>query len=352
MNQPRSGGVAAARGVIRRFVDDFFVDERLGFSPDGAGEHLLVQVEKTSANTAWVAEQLARFASVRPRDVGFAGRKDRHAVARQWFSIWLPGTANPDFSDCKIEGVTILATHRHLRKLRAGALSGNRFKIIVRELDGDRAALERRLQTASTEGVPNYFGEQRFGRDASNLQRARDWFDGRIRLRGTNRSMALSAARSALFNAVLAERVKTGIWHTAIAGDALNLDGSGGFFHCGEPDDEIRQRLETGDIHVTGPLWGEGEPLVSDAAAELERRVVATEPALVAGLSQARLKHQRRALRVMPRSFQWQFGEDTLRLEFVLPRGTFATSVLSELLDLSTATPTTNTLDAAVASRD
>lgn len=334
MNYPRSGGPASAQGVLRSRAQDFVVEERLGFEPDGNGEHVLLHIEKVDANTAWVADQLARFAGVRPRDVGFAGRKDRHAVARQWFSIWLPGAQDPDFKACVIEGVTILSCTRHGRKLRPGALVGNRFDIVIRELSGDRAELQERLVTAAEHGVPNYFGAQRFGRNGANLSRARDWFAGRLRLHGTQRSMALSAARSALFNDVLAARIEARNWVNALRGDALNLEGRGGFFVCEQPDDEIKSRIACGELHVTGPLWGTGDQVVKADAAALETRVAGHESELLAGVCKARLRQERRALRVMPRSLHWQMDETTLRLQFELPSGTFATSLLAEVLEL------------------
>ncbi len=353
MTWPPAGGPRPARGVIRSVREDFRVDERLGFDADGTGEHVLLHIEKIGANTGWVAERLARFAGVRARDVGFAGRKDRHAVCRQYFSVWMPGAQPPDWMACRIEGVTILDVSRHGRKLRPGSHAGNRFEIVVRELQADSSALEQRLAAIGSLGAPNYFGAQRFGRDHSNLKLARAWFAGEAHPRGTQRSLALSAARAVIFNDVLAARVEAGTWTRAQPGDCLNLDGTGSFFlyepadpgrdrgdaRPGQtplrqaPDDETASRLAAGDIHVTGPLWGEGELPSTGAVAALERDVAGRHGDLCAGLVQARLKHERRPLRIFPRSFQWRADGPTLTLGFELPRGAFATAVLDEFLD-------------------
>ena len=163
---PQFCGTPENSGTIRTHPADFFVDEVLGFEPDGAGEHLFVQIEKTGANTPWVASRLADMAGVSPRDVSYAGRKDRHAVARQWFSIWLPGRCDPVWDNADIEGVQILKSMRHGRKLRRGALAGNCFVIVVRQLEGPQSELEKRLLHIRDSGVPNFFGPQRFGRVA------------------------------------------------------------------------------------------------------------------------------------------------------------------------------------------
>lgn len=337
MITPRAGDTPQCGGTIRSRPEDFHVDEVLGFEPDGEGEHLFVQVEKTGANTAWVATQLAGFAGVAARDVSYAGRKDRHAVTRQWFSLWLPGRSDPAWNNCDIDGVRIIRSLRNGRKLRRGALAGNRFVIVVRELNGPRAGLEQRLGEISSTGVPNYFGPQRFGRAGSNIDMARRWFSGAIRLKGNKRSMALSAARSALFNAVLAQRLRDGSWLSCLRGEALNPQGRGGFFVCDSPDEEILKRIASGSLHITGPLWGSGEPIVRDEVAALESAVISTDAKLATGLAATRLDHDRRALRVIPENLTWELGEDLLTISFGLPKGAYATGVLAELLNVRDA---------------
>jgi len=220
---PRVLGQPDARGLIRSCPEDFRVDEELGFEADGEGEHLLIHLRKRNRNTDQVARQLARHAGVRARDVSYCGLKDRVAVTTQWFSIWLPGKPDPDWSSLEDDDVKILSQTRHRKKLPRGALRANRFTLVLRELEGDREALEKRLVRVLEQGVPNYFGEQRFGRGGSNLQAAQSMFAGhRVKDRHL-RGLYLSAARSFLFNEVLAARIAEGNWNQVLAGEALML---------------------------------------------------------------------------------------------------------------------------------
>src|SRR5690606_6499281 len=157
------------RAAIRSRPDDFIVEEMLGFEPSGQGEHLFLTIEKRGANTHWVAQQLARWAGIPEHAVGYAGLKDRHAVTRQAFTLHLPGREEPALESLAIPGVDALAVHRHQRKLPRGALRGNRCTLTLREVAGDADAIEQRLCQVASRGVPNAFGEQRFGRDAGNV---------------------------------------------------------------------------------------------------------------------------------------------------------------------------------------
>ena len=194
---PRAFGPAVLTADIRSVPDDFIVEEVLGFEPSGEGEHVFLIIEKRDANTAWVAQQLARWAGVGEVAVGYAGLKDRHALTRQAFTVHLPGREPPALETLAIDGVRVLAQHRHQRKLPRGALRGNRFTLTLREVAGDRGAIEHRLAQIAARGVPNAFGEQRFGRDGGNLAAARAMFAGR-RVSREKRSILLSAARSVL----------------------------------------------------------------------------------------------------------------------------------------------------------
>lgn len=326
-------GQPEVRGVIRSRTDDFEVNEELGYELSGEGEHLYLLVEKRNQNTGWAAEQLARGLGVPLRDVGYAGLKDRHALTRQWFSMHLPGRDDPDLSTLRIDDIAILQQVRHHRKLRTGGLQGNSFRIVVRELNGDTAGIETRLKSIVTSGVPNYFGEQRFGNDGGNLGKALSMFKGETRPRRALKSIYLSAARSFLFNEVLSRRIETNTWQRPLAGDVMMLEGSHSVFKSkGESADELASRLVAGDIHVTGPLYGKGSPLVEEEAAQLEEAVFSRHPELVAGLQAAGLKPERRALRVIPKELRWQFEDDSLILNFTLPAGSYATAVLRELV--------------------
>lgn len=311
------------------------VEEILGFETEGVGNHALLVVEKRGANTGWVAAQLARHADVNVRDVGFSGHKDRHAVTRQAYTLPLPATA--DVATClewRGEGYVVIAASRYGRKLRPGSHRANRFVLRVRDLAGERAGIESCLQRIRDEGVPNYFGPQRFGREGSNLARVRAWAAGGQGPRDrAQRGFQLSAARSYLFNQVLAARVVGGDWQRLLPGEAVMLDGRRSFFAAPEIDATLIERCRTMDVHPSGPLPGRGESPATDLALAIEQSALAGEGALIELLATERIDHERRALRLPVREFEWLFeGDAELVLRFVLPRGTFATAVLHELL--------------------
>jgi tRNA pseudouridine13 synthase len=339
---PCAYGSAPARGRIRVAPEDFIVREWLGFAPDGEGDHWLLTVRKRGANTHWVAKQLGRLAKIPPRDVGFAGLKDRNAITEQAFTIPVRSAIGSDWIGVTGDGFEVINAVRHRRKLKRGALRANDFEIIVREFSGDAAALANRVESIAAAGVPNYFGPQRFGIDGGNLTRAQQWFSGAIDLQDRfERSFALSAARSAIFNAVLARRVTEGTWNQLQAGDIANLDGSNSIFAVDAPDDVLVERCRQLDIHPSGPLWGRGELATQGSVAQLEQQVANHYDVFAGGLTKAGLDQERRALRMRVSDLSWSIDADRLTLKFRLPRGTFATTVLHELLDnaFSQATP-------------
>jgi tRNA pseudouridine13 synthase len=315
---------------------DFEVTERLGFQPSGEGAHDWLWVEKTGANTEWLARQLARHADVPGRDVGFSGLKDRHAVTRQWFSV-PRRDGDVDWEAVDIDGVRVLGVTRHAKKLKRGVHRANAFRIRLRDPAGrvKTASLVERYDAILALGVPNYFGPQRFGH--ANVDRAVELFLGR-RLARAQRSMALSAARAAVFNAVLDARVGDGSWGRILPGEAANLDGSGSVFATTPDDAALQDRALCLDIHPTAPLWGRGGPAPSDGeAAALEQAVIAANPelaSLAAGLERAGVNAARRACRVVPKGLAMSIEADALTLRFELPRGAYATSVLREIAAL------------------
>ena len=330
---PYAYGGPLISGVLRTEPADFRVDEILGFEPSGQGEHAFVLIEKTDANTEWVARQLADAAGVAPMAVGFAGLKDRHAITRQTFTVQMPGRSDPDWSTLAIPGVSVLAATRHNRKIKRGAHRGNRFRIRVRRVQGPVEDVEARLATIRERGVPNYFGEQRFGRDGQNVALAEALFEGR-RIPRPQRGFALSAARAHVFNAVLAARVANGNWNLGLDGEVWMLGGSNAIFGP-EPWNEIlAARLAALDIHPTGPLWGNGELRCTAAVRELELAAIGAHATLARGLERVGLEQERRALRLRANelSHTWESG-DCLVLEFHLAAGAFATTVLRELCD-------------------
>ncbi len=332
---PYAFGGPVASGQLRSTPEDFIVRELPVCEPDGAGEHVWLWLRKRGANTEWVARQLARFAGVTAREVSYAGLKDRQAITEQWFSIQLPGKADPDWRAAQIEGVEILRAERHGRKLKRGALRGNAFELRVRAVNGVRDAIEQRLCALRDRGMPNYFGEQRFGRDGGNLAAAAAMLRGEgPRLERHVRSLYLSAARSFLFNQVLAARVRDGSWERALEGDALQLDGRRAWFIAADTDADIVPRVQALDIHPTGPLWGRGRLESQAAAREFEEATLADYADWRAGLERAGLEQDRRALRVRVADLAWDWeGQDCLVLRFALPSGSYATALLREVID-------------------
>lgn len=291
---------AAATGAVRVAPEDFEVTETLAFEPTGAGEHLYLFVAKRGLTTRAVQQALAVAAGVAPLDVSYAGMKDKHAVARQWFSVRRP--RRETFADTG--HWTVLETAWHERKLRRGELRANRFRIRIRDVSGPVAA---NLERVARDGVPNYFGPQRFGTDGGNVARAVAWLDaGRPAVSHFARGLHLSSLRSFIFNEVLAARVANGTWRTPLPGEAL-IDGG-----------------------ASGPLWGRGRPPTTGAAEGLEAAVAGRHDAIANALEHAGLRHERRPLGVAAHGLAWRADDHGLVVAFSLPPGAYATSVLRE----------------------
>ena len=327
-------GQPSGQGKIRSIPEDFIVKENLAFEPSGAGEHAFLQIEKTGENTDYVARQLARFANVRQRDVSFAGLKDRNAVTTQWFSVWLPGKADPDWTQFETNSMKVLQSVRHARKLKRGVLSGNSFKLIIRDWQGDQDKTIRQLEAIKANGIANYYGAQRFGNEGQNVNKALAMFQG-AKAGREQRSLYLSAARSYLFNQILAYRVTRKMWNQPVAGDTYMFDLSHSCFKSQLPDAEIIRRLDAKEIHPTGALWGRGEAGVTADTLSIEQGIIDAYPELAQGLIASEVDKDRRALRVNVQDLDWQFVDDaTLALAFTLPAGSYATSVLREIIEL------------------
>jgi len=329
---PHAHGGPPLAGVIRSEPEDFRVDEDLGFAPDGAGEHAFVRVEKRNANSEWVARELARFAGVAVHAVGYAGMKDRRALTRQTFSVHLPGRPDPDWATLLNPEFHVLDSQRNSRKLKTGALRGNAFRIVLRDAAGDRGAFDERIAAIFSGGVPNYFGQQRFGRGGGNVERARAMFAGR-RMQRHERGVLLSAVRSFLFNEVLAERVRSGNWNRAVEGDVWMLAGSQSIFGPEPMSQDLADRLASGDIAPTGPMAGDGALRTQADAAAIETEVFGRHGDLISGLSQNGLRQERRALVLRPSGLRAAWLEsDVLELEFSLKKGAYATVIIRELV--------------------
>ena len=332
---PCAWGEALGSAVLKATAEDFQVDEVLDIPLSGDGEHLWLWVEKRGLNTEEAARRIAKAAGVALRTVSYAGLKDRQALTRQWFSIQLPGKADPDLSAAQSDTLRILKTTRHKRKLQRGAHAANGFTLRLTQLVADKEGLQARLEMIARQGIPNYFGAQRFGYQGGNLGEAREYAARQaLPEQRAVRSRLLSTARSYLFNQVLAARVADGSWQRAQVGDLLAFTDSRSFFPAGEAECND-PRLAILDLHPTGPLWGSGPSPASGAAFALEQATGEREAALRDWLVRAGMEHERRILRLPIGGLTWHYPEpDILQLEFVLPAGCFATALLRELVDL------------------
>jgi len=319
---------------LRSTTADFKVFEVLPFSPCGEGEHLFIKIKKIGLNTTAIVRYLAQYFSVKEQLVSYAGLKDRFAVTEQWFAVHLPGKQVFDLSDLVIEGVEILEYARHNKKLRIGALSGNRFEITLRNVT-DINELIRRWHAVSEFGVPNYFGEQRFGIEGGNLTRAKELFAGKKVKDKKKRGLYLSAARSFLFNQQIHQRLSTNHFEQLICGDVMMLSGTQSVFLLEEVDQVIEQRLVDKDIDITAALWGAGSIMTKGITLEHELQLRESYPDFCQGLIKFGLKQERRKIRltISDTCIDSNKDQNCVTLSFNLPAGCFATTVLRELVD-------------------
>lgn len=332
---PRAYGSACGQAVLKAVAEDFQVNEVLDIPLTGEGEHLWLWVEKRELNTEEAAKRLARAAGVSLKLISYAGLKDRQALTRQWFSLHLPGKADPDLSAANSTELQVLKQVRHNRKLQRGAHSANGFLLRLTQLKADQGLLEQRLCQIKAGGVPNYFGLQRFGFEGGNISEARHFAaQGTLPQQRNRRSRILSSARSWLFNRVLAVRVAEQSWNQVLPGDLLSFTDSRSFFPA-EQTSRDDPRLAALDLHPTGPLWGQGSSPAQAQVQVLEDQIAEQELDLCRWLAGADMRQERRTLRLPISELTWHYpAPDILQLEFVLPSGCFATSVVRELVDL------------------
>ena len=321
-------------GRLKAEFADFIVREELGYPLAGEGEFVAVKVRKTNSNTLFVGEQLAKFVGISVKNMSYAGLKDRHAVTEQWFCLHLAGKETPDFSAFECEGVEILEVTRHNRKIRTGALEGNYFELLLRDVE-ETDELKQRLNQLQAVGFPNYFTEQRFGRDGHNLTQAQRWASGEISVKDRKkRSFYLSAARSEVFNLVVSQRIADQQMQTVLLGDYLQLAGSNSFFEVKAEDlVQSQQRLDENDVLLTAPLIGENS--LEQKGNEREKAIVAQHENLISLMKKERMNAARRAILCKPQDLHWQFEPEGLRLTFFLNSGSYATGLVRELIILN-----------------
>ncbi|MEH6588706.1 MAG: tRNA pseudouridine(13) synthase TruD [Halioglobus sp.] len=334
INSPPAWGEPVGRAVIRACPENFIVHEQLGFEPSGEGEHVFLHLEKRLLTTLELQERIASFCAVPAMDIGFCGMKDRNAVTRQWFSVRLAGKTEPDWQLLSEDSqVSVLSVQRHLRKLKRGVHRANNFQLRLSTVQADVGLLEARLQTIREQGVPNYFGPQRFGRGGNTLVQARRWqSSGQRKITRKKRSLYLSALRSWIFNEMLTARVQDHNWNTLLPGDYCMLQGSRSRFAYSADDTEVHDRLRQLDIHPGLPLWGSGAGIAAQDLPGITDEMILS----CKFLEQEGLEVGYRATRLMADDFCWEFCDDgSLHLQFSLVPGGYATAILAELTEYS-----------------
>lgn len=326
-------------GRLKERPEDFVVEEIPAYEPCGEGEHLFLWIEKIDVAADDLTRHIARTLGISSRDVGTAGLKDRRAVTRQFVSV--PASCAAGLGRIATGRIRVLKSARHRNKLRTGHLRGNRFSIRVRNVDAGAAARVGEIaQAIERSGFPNYYGDQRFGRDDETLKRGLDLLRGRARPEEIARArrrfllrMAVSSVQSALFNTVLAERLCDGLFCTVLPGDVMQVAASGGQFVATDGPAEQR-RFDRRETALTGPIFGpkmtaaQQEPAVREARAlsgwELSTDDFTRFGKLTSGT--------RRPIVVWPQTLHIQTESADVRFEFELPSGVYATSLLREFL--------------------
>ena len=324
-------------GVLRSRPEDFFVDEEPAYLPAGAGDHVFVHIEKRGLTTAQAVERLARELGVAARDVGVAGMKDRHAVTRQWLSL-PPPVAPETVRTLALPDLAIVDVARHPHKLRTGHVRANRFVLVVRDVTADAASRAEAIlgKLAQPPGAPNWYGEQRFGRDGDNAERGLAIVRGEKPPRDKKLARLLvSALQSQLFNAWLVARMTDGLYARVVAGDILHKTG-GGQFTCEDPSVD-GPRLLAGELGITGPMFGDRmrRPPDGSEAATREDAVLAAAGLArdaFAGVRVLAEGTRRDAAIAVADPRVRALGEGVLEVSFTLPGGAYATAVMRELM--------------------
>jgi tRNA pseudouridine13 synthase len=329
--------LAGTGGAYKLTPEDFEVEELPAYLPSGSGDHTFLWIEKRGLTTPEAVQRLAAALGIPAAEAGTAGLKDKQALSRQWVS--LPRVPPERALGLELPGVRVLDARRHPHKLRTGHLHGNRFAIVLRGCGPGALARARAvLDRLAGRGLPNYYGEQRFGRDGGNIERARALLAGRLTVRDRReRRLLVSALQSALFNALLRERVAAKTERQALPGDVLAKQPGGGLFVCSDPAVD-QPRVDRWEVTPTGPMFGAkmmAPPAGSDPAA-LEAAVLAESGLTLADFARAGklAEGTRRVLVIRPDDVTAAAGADpdALRLTFALPAGSYATVLLAEVL--------------------
>jgi tRNA pseudouridine13 synthase len=313
----------------------FVVQEIPLYEALGEGPHVYVQLTREGLTTQALRQRLAQIFGLRDVDVGYAGRKDRHARATQTFSLSLPNVDEQTVAS-RIEAslpVDVEWVCRHRNKLRAGHLLGNRFEIVVLRLPPDALVAARRIVEALAErGLPNFYGPQRFGRYGDNAERGREILvTGKGPAKRWLRQLLVQAYQSELFNRWLVQRMERGWFDRILGGDVAKKLDTGGLFEVEDADIE-RQRFKDNEITYTGPIYGSRMWWAGGAPGTLERSVLEQAGVTEEMLDKAHLTGSRRRGRLLLDDLRVDPHPDGLLFTFSLPKGAYATTVLREVM--------------------
>ncbi len=332
LDWPRAYGLPKSTAIFKQTPEDFQVDELFENAFSGEGEHIVLKIEKRGLNTEEVVKSLARMVNKPVKLISYAGLKDRHAKTTQWLSIHAAGEEIAGVGELEGSGWKVLEHTRHNKKLRPGFLSGNHFVIKLRNLS-DPEDLIQRIEKIKINGVPNYFGEQRFGRECGNLIKAEHLLLQGKRVKDRFlQGMYCSAARSWIYNLILAKRVNESTWNKPLAGDVMQLNGSKSIFVIDKIDEEILNRIQEHDLSPASPLPGKNKNIVKDAALTLINEVYADWQPWLAGLEKQGLEEAWRANILQVEQLRCTIEDQVAELSFILPAGSYATVVLRELV--------------------
>ncbi len=340
----------AVSAKLKVAFTDFKVEENLGFEPTSSGEHIFLKVKKINLSTLDVARKLSEITGLKMSSIGYSGMKDKRGECVQWFSIPFQEELENLIGSLENDQLMVITKHLNTRKLRIGSHKENNFRIKLRDCRGEKSEFERRLYRVMEQGIPNYFGVQRFGKHMNNIRTVMNLAQERPNLLTPefskkrmaksvlNKGILISAARSYVFNQVLSTRIESGNWNEYVPGDVINLDGTDSYFLVANDqwDDTLEERLNNFDIHISGPLAGiiaqEYKYVTKSKAADIEGVYLIKFRPLVKKLIEMNVLASRRPMRFRPKDLRWSWeGDDILDLSFSLRRGCYATSLLREV---------------------
>ncbi|WP_440615893.1 tRNA pseudouridine(13) synthase TruD [Cysteiniphilum sp. 6C5] len=319
-------------GKLKTYNQDFLVEEIFDFDLTGNGEHIWLFIEKNGLNTKDIIRALSRYTGLKQRDIGYSGLKDKHAITRQWFSLYYPSKADIDFSEFNVENCNILRINRHNKKLKIGSHKANHFTLVLRDLTLPFPEIEPKIKHIVQHGFINLFGEQRFGHD--NLQQAHDVVDGKIKLNPKDHGFLLSVMRSFLFNAYVQFRQQNHTDQKALIGDIVGFsDGNSVFQVTAENQDEIQQRIESKELSIAAPLIGKQQKLffTNEALRQYEQFTQAHGKFI--DYLAAHSEMQFRSIYAYAKNLDYSHdvSKNTLTLSFSLGTGAYATSLIEAL---------------------